>query len=292
MNGGRTVHNSSLSFDSVILIESLSAGELKTGRDLFDTVMAPANYKDSTFLAELYEVRTAKELIAAFNRVEQLARTHGLRPIIHLEMHGSESGLLLAGGDRLAWSEIAEPLANLNRMTDMNLLVVAALCHGWFMIDILRPTDRAPAYGIVGTANEIASGTLLKRMQRFYEQLLQAPHDLATALAAANTEVHGDDRFRMITAELMLCRIYSHYVQEYATGDKREARVNELVAALAPSHDFDVRTTMALRQQIRSELDDHAKWFGHYRRKFLWLDVLPANFDRFTLTYGDCMRLS
>lgn len=286
------MYNSSLTFNSVILVESLSDGDLKTGRDLFETVMAPANFHDPSFLAELYTAHSSADLLGILRHVEELVRTRGLRPILHLEMHGSEAGIRMANGDRLAWRDIAQSLARINRLTEMNLLVVAALCHGWFMIDILRPIDRAPAFGIVGTANDIGGGALLEGMQRFYEVLLRPPHDLGRALVSANIGRLGDDRFRMINAELMLCRIYSHYVEEHTSGHAREARVNQLVAALAPSHDYDVTSTMALRQQIRSELDNHPKWFDHYRQKFLWLDEMPGNAARFRLSYEGCQGLA
>jgi hypothetical protein len=286
------MYHSSLVFDSVIIVESLSDNDLKTGIDLFETTVAPATIHDPGFLAEFYQVGTVAELLAVLAHIEALARNHDRRPIIQFEMHGSKSGLALKNGERLAWAEIAPSLAKINRVTRVNLLVVAALCHGWHMIDILRPTDRAPAYGIIGTPEVIKSGSLLLAMQRFYDSVLQPPHDLLAALKSANTGLRSDTELRMINAELMLGRIYSHYVEAHTKGEGLETRVNDLVAALAPSAGLDVRATMELRQQVRSQLNDHAQWFAHYRNRFLWLDEFPENKQRFQLTYHNCRSLA
>jgi hypothetical protein len=285
-------YQSSITFDSVIVIESLRSSDLKTGSDLFETVLLPASFHDRGLLVELHQIASGAEFLKVLLHIEGLVRNRSRRPILQFEMHGSEFGLAFSSGDRLGWADIAPALVRINRASRMNLLLIAALCHGWYMIDILRPTDRAPAYGIIGTPEKIAGGALLQAMQRLYGSILQPPHDLMAALKSANSHLESDGQFRVVNAELMLCRIYSHYIETHATGEALETRVNGLAGALAPSRALDVRETMMLRDEVRAELNNHAKWFDHYRERFLLLDEAPENVQRFRLTYDECASLS
>ena len=285
------MYSSSASFDSVVIIESLEDGELKTGRDLFETVMAPANFRDPGLVAELYQRRTKDEVINVLRHIARVTRTHGRSPIVQLEMHGSKEGFVLASGERLGWMDLAALLSEINYASRLNLIVVAAMCYGWYMIDILRPTDRAPAFGIIGPPDEIPSSMLLSANQRFYERLLVEPHDLKASIDAANSELSENNAFRIINAELMLCRIYSHYVAGLTTEETQTERVNRLVTDIARVRNLDVHDTMVLREQIRSNLDDHSTWFDHYRSRFLMLDDFPDNERRFQLRYEDCARI-
>jgi hypothetical protein len=171
----------------------------------------------------------------------------------------------------------------------MNLLVVAAMCHGWYMNDILRPTDRAPAFGIIGTRDEVSAGALLSSMRDFYQALLRPGHDLRAALNAANRYENVDEwQYEMLGAELMLCRVFSHYVGSLSTEETQAQRVNRLVADLARAQSLDVNQTMQLRAAITQDLEDHESWFALYRSRFLMLDLFPENAPRFPLTYADC----
>lgn len=60
-------YDTSLAFDSVTVIESLDSGELKTGRDLMDSTLAPVSTADPGFVTELYEVDSRTELTGAFS---------------------------------------------------------------------------------------------------------------------------------------------------------------------------------------------------------------------------------
>jgi len=105
----------------------------------------------------------------------------GHSPVVHLDMHGNTDGLKVASSEVLAWAEFAPLLIEINRASRMNLLVVAAACHGWHMTDILRPTDRAPAWGIIGPPDSVTAGELYEATKRFYATLL-ATLDLPTPL--------------------------------------------------------------------------------------------------------------
>jgi hypothetical protein len=283
------VYTTSLKFDSIVLIESLPPGELRTGRDLFESAIAPAAVNDPGLVAELYEPKTRAEFLGSLRSVAETARRHGSSPIVHIETHGDDTGIALSDGDLVSWNDIAQLLTVINQVSRMNLLVVAAMCHGWYMSDILRPTDRAPAFGIIGTRDLVSAGDLLSSMREFYQVLLRPGHDLRAALNAANRSESVEEwQYEMLGAELMLCRVFSHYVRSLSTEETQAQRVNRLVADLARAQSLDVNQTMQLRAAITQDLEDHESWFALYRSRFLMLDLFPENAPRFPLTYADC----
>ena len=121
-------YNSSVSFDSVVLIESLLA-DRATGTALFHSTIGPQCVAHG-MPAELYQVPDKATFFGALKAAENLAIA-GHSPILHFEMHGDETGLELLSGEMVAWAELSPWLTRINERTRVNLLVVAAACNGW-----------------------------------------------------------------------------------------------------------------------------------------------------------------
>lgn len=284
-------YQTTLSFDSVVVIESLPEDELWSGTELFEDTIQPAWFADPTFVVELYQPQSRREFQETLETIAGLVAEHSSSPILHLETHGSSSGMRFADGSRMTWDEVAGPLAEINRRTRMNLLVFAGLCHGWSMIEILRPTRRAPVFGMIGPMETVEAGRLLSATKLMYERLLEPDHDLRAALNSANGSTSVEDwEFRWMSAELMFCRIFEDYVKDVSREHVRSERLNRLVADLARVKALDVQETMQLRVALSADLDNHQAWFSHYREHFLLLDLFPGNEPRFQLSYSDCVR--
>ena len=171
----------------------------------------------------------------------------------------------------------------------MNLVVLAAMCNGWYLSDILKPTDRSPAFAIIGSKDAIPAGVLLDSLTRFYATFLAPPHDLRAALNSANlTDSLEDWTFEWIGAELLLCRVFQYYMDNIEAEETHDSRVNRLVTDIARARRLDVNQTRELRLTISAGLRDHQTWFNHYRTRFLMLDLYPENEPRFPLTFEDC----
>jgi hypothetical protein len=282
-------YNTSFAFDSVVVLESLPPGDLRTGRDLFETTLAPASVADPGFVSEFYEPQSGADFLAALATIGQTAKRYGRSPIVHIETHGGTEGIALCNSDLVRWADVADRLTAINRVSRMNLLVVAAMCHGWYMSEILRPTDAAPAFGIVGALDGVSAGELLQAMKRLYASLTSSNHDFRLAMDAANQGKSVSDwTYRMEGAELMLCKVYRRYVADLAIGETRTQRINPLVADAARLRSLDVLQTAQFREEVSPTLDDHEKWFMMYRKRFLMLEEFPENEPRFPLRFHDC----
>jgi hypothetical protein len=279
-------YQSSVSFDGIVVIESLSKPNLLTGTDLFETTIAPAALTNNTF-AELRRVATREQFFSALSRAEALAN-EGHAPIIHLEMHGDKTGLQLTSREIVGWSELAPALTRVNERTKMNLLVVAAACHGWHLSEVLRPVDRAPAWGIIGPPDSIGERDLYDAMKRFYASLWTSV-DLREALNSGNESPDISDwRFRIQSADLLYCRVFRWYLESFREESQAD-RLNRLVAEAARLQRLDVTQTMQLRANFARDLDNHQFWFDHYKTHFLMLDLFPENAPRFELQLSDCL---
>jgi hypothetical protein len=282
-------YSTTFSFDSVHVIESLPVGEFQSGRELFETVLAPAAANDPGFVVELHSPKSAPELVSSLRYVEQVSKTHARSPIVHLETHGNVEGLGTADGSFLEWSELAPLLLQINKLTRVNTLVMAVMCRGWHMSSVLRATDRAPAFGILGTLAEPGGGHLLQCMQAFYRRLLHPGHDLKAALDEANSLIPSEaDHFHMEGAELLLCRVLRHYFRNAFVDESKEERATRLLAKFAEAKGLPLEAVESSRQSIEAQLDDCEFWFNHYKTRFLMLDLFPANASRFRLGYPDC----
>lgn len=280
-------YQSSVSFSGVVLIESLHSGSWLTGTDLFETTIAPAVIANGAF-AERIPVSNRAQFFGALTRAETLADA-GHSPILHFEMHGDHGGLQLASKEMVDWPELAPALTRINERTRMNLLVVAAACNGWHLSEVLKPVDRAPAWGVVGPPDSVQSGDLYGAMKRFYETLWRAM-DLRAALNAANQTADMDEwNVEVEWADVLYCQVFRSYLESLAD-EPKATRVNRLVVELARAQNIvDVNRTMQLREQVTRDLDDHQFWFDHYKSRFLMLDRFPENAGRFPLRLSDCI---
>jgi len=283
-------YQSTFSLDSVVIIESLRPGELKTGAELFDATIAPHILQERLH-GRLYTVSTRAEFLGALEAVRQFA-AEGHSPLIHLEAHGDESGLEVGSGEHVPWVELGPALAGINIASRMNLLVVAAACNGWYLTESLRPTVRSPAWGVLGPPASVGGDVLHVAMKRFYSELL--PNlDVMRAMRVLN---HSDDSaawtYRITSADLLFCNSFRAYLQSLMDEESQEARVNRLVAEAARTSGLDVVQTAITRAEFRHSLDDHEFWYTKYKTHFLMLDLFPENAVRFPLTLADCLPRS
>jgi hypothetical protein len=279
-------YNSSLSFDTVLIIESLRPGDLRTGMDLFDTTIAPAALSEG-IVGELFQVETRTKFFGALRRALDLAES-GRAPIIHFETHGDTLGIQLGSNETVLWTALAPALAKINTACQMNLLVVAAACHGWHLTSTLRPVDRSPAWAVLGPPEAIAASRIYEATRTFYSELFTRL-DLGAAIRAMNGDRDVEDwDYRIITADLILCQVFKQYIRDLETEGSQSERVNRMVAEIARSQNLDVTQTMARRVEITAAIGDHKRWFNHYRSHFLMLDLFPQNEGRFPRSYEDC----
>lgn len=138
-------------FDSVAILESLPINERKTGRELFDRVLRPLETKVTPLQVYYNLVTTRSQFFGGLNAVEAQLINKGKAPILHLEAHGTEDGIVLADGELVLWEELRAVLTSMNEKCGLNLLLVMAMCRGWYLIEIVSPISQGPRLGARGS---------------------------------------------------------------------------------------------------------------------------------------------
>jgi len=287
-----TVYKDAIRFDSIAVIETLRSTDLETGEWLFDRVIQPWAVRNAPFHVRFKRTHSRAEFLQALDELQNDLFQHGHKPIIHIEAHGDRTGLEMASGEHIAWEELRDRLTVMNGCSELNLLLVMAMCAGWHLSTLLTPLHKAPVWGVVGPLKDVVrAGDLRDAMESFYSYLLET-FDARGALKAVNTGLPPADWLYVLeTAEVMLCRIFHTYVNELSTDAKLKDRENEVVAEIVRNRNFDLTVAFDARERARQQLGDHQAAFDRYRKDFLWIDEYPANDKRFRLTLTDCVNL-
>jgi hypothetical protein len=282
-------YTTSFRFDSVCVIESIREGDLggQTGTSLVESVLVP--------LADQVEIKVFQvsvhdraELLQALRQVDTDIVALGHSPIIHLESHGNEDGLVLASDDLVTWRELGDALTPINHRTHFNLLVVLALCSGYHFSSALLPTQPSPAWAIVGSKTEVWSSELFAAMKAFYDTLLTSLDSRAAFYAMNQGHSQATGQYEFLPAELLFCSAFSHYIAVKCTAEQLREREQSIVATIVRWHGYDLNVAMMARHDATIMMRDHAKHFLHLRQGFFMLDEYPENAPRFALTIDNC----
>jgi len=283
-----TIYRDTLQFDTVVVLESLPKRERKTGASLHYNVLKPWMDSNPGCRVTYNEVETREQFLQGLKAVEEQLVRADHRPIVHIEAHGEREGIVLATRELVLWEDVREHLTRINASSQFNLLVVMAMCSGWWLTDILTPLSPAPAWGIIGPTDPVSVGDLRNATEAFYSELLSS-YNAWAALDAMNRNLPSPDwRYLLQTSEVAFCQVFKHYVERYCTPAQLVDRENEMVAEIVKRKKYALEAAYEARPMARAALRDNASLFEHYRERFLMLDEIPANRERFKLTYQDC----
>jgi hypothetical protein len=284
------VYRTEVRFNAIYVLESLGPGEPKTGRDLYDSVILPkSSALGDAVYTEIATIPNEEALHAKLAFIAYAARQANHHPVVHLEAHGDEKGIQLADGTLVSWRSVVPRLAEINQACKMNLIVVAMACKGWGLTYALMPAERAPVFMLVGPPENITAADLLDATRRFYTALIEYM-DVNRALEAMNNHLpFGAWPIRPATSEILFCRVFRMYLDEFASPEALQERENTVVANIARVRRLDVLQTAALRSHMRPHLADRRWWYDHFREQFLMLDLFPDSRWRFGLTYDLCL---
>ncbi len=121
-----------------------------------------------------YDVHAPEGLLAELDALRTAVGTRNIRPILHLDSHGSKELGLKVGGDFLDWEILGLALRELNVAMGNNLLVVGGACHALFTIRSVDFHSASPFFSLFAPEEEVTSGFLEDRVVPFYEELFAA----------------------------------------------------------------------------------------------------------------------
>jgi len=270
-------------FTDIVIIESLKSDEIHTGQFLCEYL---AGLQVAKSLSILYKkCDTKNQFLKLLTALHSRVKNEGSFPLLHIECHGCEAGIVLANDELITWEELKPVLTDINVATQCNLMVVMATCHGALLGEILEPIERAPCWGILGPTEEVSVSDLMGTYRTFYFTLLSSlDGDVALkALFASNVRESG---YFFMTALGLFKKAYSGYLANECTDSaywNRSKRLqNELIK----------KSVKKSRQDIVRELKSTEKdSFEKYKNKFFMCDLYPENLKRFQLEYSEIKHL-
>ncbi len=225
---------STFEFNKVYVIESLdSAIEKQTGKELYDDFFRWKEMEfNNDFKAELMQVKNKLEFHESLSKIKDNCIKFNHYPILHLEIHGSKekTGLILQSGELIKWIELYDILTGINSITGNNLFLTLAVCHGGYVMELIKLSNPAPFWGFIGSFDTIYSSDLLIRYNEFYKEFLSSFNvNLAfKKLQVANSTIPSTYRF--INSEQTFKEVYNKYLKENTSEggiEKRKVQVRE-----------------------------------------------------------------
>lgn len=263
--------------NTIVILDGLKQSDMQTAARLHEelTDMGLAgNAPACTF----YKIASYADLIATLNETIERCK-HGLLPILHFEAHGEkDSGLELGdSGEVGRWAELHDYFQRINAITQNNLGVVMAACHGLHAMSLLRVSEPSPFYFLIGSEGKVAAGDIDDQMKRFYREMF-------TTKLFGDAAKLVDAKFKHFHVEEFFFKQFGRFVKREYVGKGRKARIelgvteaaNEAIS-LGQSPDYP-----ALRTQFKASVRISRERFSRIALTFMH--------GRYSVTYEQFMK--
>lgn len=185
----------------------------------------------------------------------------GLKPLIHIDMHGCERRGLEIGenGDYVDWQYVVDALRILNEKLNNQLIVLITACHGLHAILPINFQKSAPFLCIFAPEEEITFADIEDKVPQFYSELFSTG-----SLDSALEKLGG--KFTLFNSVEFLFKVLTVYIERECQGKGGRERREGL-----------------LTQIMQTSLGDAPEMIGEYRG-FVKDYIKPdqALLDRFT----------
>ena len=274
-------------FNKICILESIPSGELKSGLRLYEDRIQQAEMEHKNLNTIYLDIQNKEEFCSALKLIEKEARESGIYPMLHIDCHGSKSGLQMKNGEEITWSELRNYLIDINKACRLNLVITLAACNGAHLIYVAEKLDRAPFWALIAPNCEISAGESEADFKRFYETFFRTLSG-DEAMAALNRGIIVNERiYHFFSIEGLFLKAYGKYIAQYCIGKGRQKRIEELLTKSRENPDVIRRFNIGdIRKKIKKELKNKGEsWFHNTKRQFFFEDLYPENKKRFLITY-------
>lgn len=269
------------SFNKIYVIESLEDSDRKTGEELYTDIISRLNkYGDGSFQSEFFKIDNKTEFEDLLTNIA-VECGRGIRPIIHLEIHGSELGLVLKSGELIPYSILAMHLSILNRGCKNNLFLTMAVCHGAMLSFNVQLSKPAPFLGFIGAYDAVSDYDILLKYTEFYQEfLVSRDFDKAFEYFLKVNPVDSKKWHLIDTYELFV-KVYKNYIKVNSNSSKLRERAR---LALKPYKFVSpVQYKKMEKEFIRKIKETRQPFYKEHSKIFFMIDLYPENEGRFYL---------
>lgn len=240
-----------MTFNSIVVVESLGRTELPTGRMLCESIVGLA--ADVSDIRPTYiSISSCSQFAEVLDSLVDQARRRGARPILHIEAHGDDcTGIHFQDGTNLEWNTVCDLITPLNEATDLGLTVVVAACYGLSLLDGIRLSKAAPCFAFVGPSDTMTEPEVLGAFRDFYSALLRTL-DAAKAIRAMRDHTLCEGTLNVMTSRAWFELLMTKYLREQASRTAaREYALKRYIQAKGAGASASMRH---LKREFRREL--------------------------------------
>jgi len=212
------------------------------------------------------QVTSAAHLKSLLEELSCHASENGMRPLLHVDMHGNkEEGLhIYQSSEYYSWDELYCDLQGLNQATGNNLVVIGAACFGLRSIMPIKLDKPAPFFVLLAPEEEVYVGFLEDNAVRFYRELFASG-----SLDAAYSRYLSDE-FKYFHCEKMLFIVVAKYIRAGCKGKSaQERRERLLTEVFSQGMEKTAVNLRSVRKKIKEGLKPDQALLDRYAKTFL-----------------------
>jgi len=287
--------DSKLYVGKIYIIEWLTAGDAKTGWELFGELEPMGLMNKPPVGVSFKRVTNKTEFVDHLRSIRADFRATKRLPLLHIETHGFQDGIGPSEHDQILWPELMEELIPLNQLTQLRLWLVVAACEGLWGLKMAQPASRAAFLALLGPYKPISAKHLVIALEVFYRGIFGGQNG-NDAIAAMNAAIDANkSTFGIVNAEKLFTDVYREFLKQ-STAEELTTRVEKIVAINKAT--FKGRRGVGMwkheieeaRALARQHVEAFEEQFDYYRNKFFFIDLFPDNSQRFSITFDECRK--
>ncbi|WP_312125795.1 hypothetical protein [Pseudomonas sp.] len=154
---------------SIAIVDMLPDGERGTARRLEEHLTGLQARQCTELNTYRLRISSADQFLTMMDELASKCARGEEVPMLHLEAHGSPSGLLGADGKTILWRDVACSMTRINKASGHNLIVVMSTCYGFWLHTTLNIHAPAPFAILIAPNSEVTVAQVELATERFYE---------------------------------------------------------------------------------------------------------------------------
>lgn len=261
---------SQIHFNSIYIIESHN--EKRTGQSLYGTLrLQPIS--DPGFSPKYKFIASSEDWDMFFKDLINDCQNKKIRPFLHFEIHGSETGITLANNDFVSWENVYNTILPINIAMHNELFITMAVCCGAFFLTGTRFDKPSAFRGVIGSFIPIKVYDLELRYESFYLELLSSLNINSAYEELCNANPDIPSSYRLYSAEFVFAKSYEDYLITDCSEESLKKRENEIVQKIW-LRNKDLRMVEYARNNFRKlELKKRTQNYINAHHKFFMIEL-------------------
>ncbi|GAB1352255.1 hypothetical protein MASR1M12_09860 [Erysipelotrichia bacterium] len=259
-------------FNHLFIIENLGTSEIKTGKKLYESIKITS--EKEKFGLFFRQIKSKAGLIKVLDEILSYSFRYpgNFFPMIHMDIHGTESGLLVKTNSGLEDLFLYEDINSIFRVINIecqnNLGIFLSSCYGFHSIMEAPVTKGTPFYFLIGPQGSCKAGFIDEKVPLFYRDFFKT---LNLKFAMEQIEEH----FQIFNCEWIFLRSMRNYFRNLCKGPSKKERIEKIMEKVAMKRKLSDLEEEEILHTLDNLIDPNEFTFEEFKRTFLMSDLNP-----------------